>query len=97
LYRKQVVDGVYRLDKGALLDDFFRFFHELGVGAMLLGGHGMDIEQRMVPFMWYLLLHGLKILVRVERINALPVLMFSDGVLMPLVGFNAPQVQYRVC
>ena len=23
LYRKQVVDGVYRLDEGALLDDFF--------------------------------------------------------------------------
>ncbi len=25
LYRKQVVDGVYRLDEGALLDDFFSF------------------------------------------------------------------------
>lgn len=24
LYRKQVVDGVYRLDEGALLDDFFQ-------------------------------------------------------------------------
>jgi hypothetical protein len=23
LYRKQVVDGVYRLDAGAVLDDFF--------------------------------------------------------------------------
>jgi hypothetical protein len=23
LYRKQVVNGVYRLDEGALLDDFF--------------------------------------------------------------------------
>jgi hypothetical protein len=23
LYRKQVVDGVYRLDEGAVLDDFF--------------------------------------------------------------------------
>jgi hypothetical protein len=23
LYRRQVVDGVYRLDEGALLDDFF--------------------------------------------------------------------------
>ena len=31
LYRKQVVDGVYRLDEGALLDDFFCFLHQLGV------------------------------------------------------------------
>ena len=35
LYRKQVVDGVYRLDEGALLDDFFHFLQELGVMAML--------------------------------------------------------------
>ena len=25
LYRKQVVDGVYQLDEGAVLDDFFHF------------------------------------------------------------------------
>ena len=31
LYRKQVVDGVYRLDEGALLDDFFHFLQALGV------------------------------------------------------------------
>jgi hypothetical protein len=31
LYRKQVVDGVYRLDDGALLDDFFHFLQELRV------------------------------------------------------------------
>jgi hypothetical protein len=30
LYRKQVADGVYRLDEGALLDDFFYFLHKLG-------------------------------------------------------------------
>ncbi|MGH8059856.1 MAG: hypothetical protein ACREOH_21895 [Candidatus Entotheonellia bacterium] len=30
LYRKQVVDGVYQLDAGALLDDFFYFLQELG-------------------------------------------------------------------
>jgi hypothetical protein len=31
LYRKQVVDGVYQQDEGALLDDFFYFLQELGV------------------------------------------------------------------
>lgn len=30
LYRQQVVDGVYRLDEGALLDDCFHCLHELG-------------------------------------------------------------------
>jgi hypothetical protein len=30
LYRKQVVDRIYRLDEGALLDDFFCFLNELG-------------------------------------------------------------------
>jgi hypothetical protein len=28
LYRKEVVDGVFRLDKGALLDDVFHFLQE---------------------------------------------------------------------
>jgi hypothetical protein len=32
LYRKQEVDGVYQLDEGALLDDFFYFLDGLGVG-----------------------------------------------------------------
>jgi hypothetical protein len=31
LYRKEVVDGVYRLDEGALLDDFFYFLRAVGV------------------------------------------------------------------
>jgi predicted aminopeptidase len=31
LYRKQIVDAVYQLDEGALLDDFFYFLQQLGV------------------------------------------------------------------
>ena len=31
LYRKQVVDGVYRLDEGALMADFFSFLEQLKV------------------------------------------------------------------
>jgi hypothetical protein len=34
LYRKQVVDGVYRLDEGAVLDDFLHFLPLLGVMAL---------------------------------------------------------------
>ena len=31
LYRKQLVDGVYRLDEGTLLDDFYHFLQALRV------------------------------------------------------------------
>ena len=40
LYRKQVVDGVYRLDAGALLDDFLHFLRALGVMDLLADVHG---------------------------------------------------------
>jgi hypothetical protein len=33
----------------------------------------------------------------IERINALPSLLFSDEALRQLVGFNAPQVRQGVC
>jgi hypothetical protein len=97
LYRKQVVDGVYRLAEGALLDDFFHFLQELGVMAMLQEVHGTGIERVMVPFVQYLLLYGLKTLFGIESLNALPALVFSDEALMQLVGFNAQQVRYGVC
>lgn len=50
LYRKQVVDGVYRLDAGALLDDCFHFLHALGVMALLEQVRGAAIHRVMVPF-----------------------------------------------
>jgi hypothetical protein len=50
LYRKQVVDGVYRLDEGAVLDDFFHFWQSLGVMALLEQASGAGIHRAMVPF-----------------------------------------------
>ena len=97
LYRKQVVDGVYRLDEGALLDDFFHFLQELGVVDLLERVRGKAIQREMVPFVQYLLLYGLKTLFGVESMNALPALLFSDEALMRLVGFNATQVREGVC
>jgi hypothetical protein len=35
LYRQQEVDGVYRLDEGAVLDDFFHFLQSIGVMPLL--------------------------------------------------------------
>ncbi len=97
LYRKQVVDGVYQLDEGALLDDFFYFLQELGVGDWFSDVQGTGIQREMVPVVQYLLLYSLKTLFGIESMNALPALLFSDEALMRLVGFNAQQVRQGVC
>lgn len=97
LYRKQVVDGVYPLDAGALLDEFFYFLRELGVVALLEDVRGTGIEREMVPMVQYVLLYELKTLFGIERMNALPELLFSDEASMRLVGFNAHQVRHGVC
>jgi hypothetical protein len=97
LYRKQVVDGVYRLDEGAVLDDFFHFLEQVGVMALLAEAHGAGIQRQMLPFSQYVLLYSLKTLFGIESINALPALLFSDEALMQLVGFNARQVRHGVC
>jgi hypothetical protein len=97
LYRKEVVDGVYRLDEGALLDDFFHFLQELGVLELMEGVQGTALQREMVPVVQYLLLYGLKTLFGIESMHALPALLFSDEALMQLVGFNAQQVRHGVC
>ena len=97
LYRKQLVDGVYRLDEGALLDDFFHFLQGIGVMALLEEVHGAAIHREMLPFVQYVLLYGVKTLFGIKSINALPSLLFSDEALMQLVGFNAQQVRQGIC
>ena len=54
LYRKEVVDGVYRLDEGALLDDFFHFLRELGVLELMEAVQGTALQREMVPVVQYL-------------------------------------------
>jgi hypothetical protein len=49
LYRRQVVDGVYRLDEGALLDDFFYFLQQLGVVDWLSDVRSTTVQREMVP------------------------------------------------
>jgi hypothetical protein len=56
LYRRQVVDGVYRLDEGALLDDFFSFLQQLGVVDGLNDVRRTTIPREMVPVVQYVLL-----------------------------------------
>jgi hypothetical protein len=97
LYRKPEVDAVYRLDEGAVLDDFFHFLQSIGVLALLEEVHGAAIQREMLPFVQYVLLYGLKTLLGIESMNALPPLLFSDEALMQLVGFTAQQVREGVC
>jgi hypothetical protein len=97
LYRKQEIDGVYRLDEGAVLDEFFHFLQAIGVMSLLEEVHGTAIQREMVPDVQYVLLYGLKTLFGLESMNALPALLFSDEALMQLVGFNAQQVRHGVC
>jgi hypothetical protein len=96
LYRKQLVDGVYRLDEGALLDDFLHFLQAIGVMELLAEAHGAAIPRAMVPAVPDVLLDGVQTLWGSERINARPHLLCSDAALMPLVGFNAPQGRHGV-
>ena len=93
LYRKQVIDGVYQLDEGALLDDFCSFLQQLGVVDLLDNVQGTAVQREMVPFVQYILLYSLKTLFGIESMHALPALLFSDEALMRLVGFNAQQVR----
>jgi hypothetical protein len=97
LYRKQDVHGVYGLDEGAVLDDFFHFLQALGLLALLKEVHGTAIQREMVPYVPYVLLDGLKPLFAIKSMNALPPLLCSDEALMQLVGFNAQQVRQGVC
>jgi hypothetical protein len=97
LYRKPLVDGVYRLDEGALLDDFLHFLQAIGVLTLLQEAHGAAIQRTMLPFVQYVLLYGVKTLFGIESMNALPSLLFSDEAVMQLVGFNAQQVRQGIC
>ena len=49
LHRKQLVDGVYQLDEGALLDDFSHFSQAIGVMALLSWSTAQPPNARCAP------------------------------------------------
>jgi hypothetical protein len=97
LYRQQEVDGGYRLDDGAVLDDCFHFLGQIGVMALLAEVHGTAMQREMVPDVPYVWRYGLKTLFGIERLNALPARLCSDAALMQRVGFKAQHVRQGVC
>src|SRR5919108_2216651 len=72
LSRQHVVDGVYRRDEGARLDDVFHFLRELGVLGLMAGVPGQALQRAMVPCVQYLLLDSLKTLGGSESMHARP-------------------------
>jgi hypothetical protein len=97
LYRQPLVDGVYRLDEGALLEDFLHFLQAIGVMVWLEEAHGAAIHRQMVPCVQYVLLYSLKTRFGRERIQALPSRLCSDEALMQWVGVNAQQGRQGIC
>jgi hypothetical protein len=65
--------------------------------VLLEEAHGAAIHRQMVPCVPYVLLYSMKTLFGMERIKALPSLLFSDEALMQWVGFNAQQVRQGLC
>ena len=49
LYRKELVDGVYPLDAGAVLDEFLHFLRDLGIVEWLEDVRGKGIQRELVP------------------------------------------------
>jgi hypothetical protein len=96
LYRTQVIDGVYRLDDGALLDAFFHDLEDVGVMALLTEVHGTARPRERVPCVHDVLRYSLKTRCGMESRQALPAWWCSDAALMPLVGVNAPQVRQGI-
>jgi hypothetical protein len=88
LYRKQLVDGVYCLDKVAVSDEFFYLLAQMGAMVLLSELQGTAIQREMVPFLPHLLLYGLKTLCGIEGMHAPLALLSSDEALMQPVGFN---------
>ena len=82
LYRELVLEGVYKLDAGALLDDFFYVLQELGVGEWLGDVQGTAVQREMVPFVQHVPLYSLKTLCGIKSRPALPALLCSDEALM---------------
>ena len=72
LYRQPLVDGVYRLDEGALRDDFLPFLQAIGVMGLLEEVHGAALQRQIVSFVPYVLRYGVKTLFGIARSNAQP-------------------------
>jgi hypothetical protein len=85
--------GDLQLEEGAILDAFVPFLDEIGVVPRWQALQGDGIKREMVDFFQYVMLYGMKTLLGIEAMNALPALLVSDEAAMRLAGFNAVQLR----
>ncbi len=97
LYRKQPVDGVDRLDEGAVLDDLFHLRERLGVMVLLEQVPGAAIQRAMVPYVQEVLLDGLQTWFGIKSMKALPPWLCSAEAVMPWVGCKAQPGRPGIC
>ena len=97
LDRTPVVDGVYRLDEGALWDDFVHVRQERGGVDVWERVRGTALERAMGPVGPDRLRDGLQPRCGVASMHALPALRRSAEALRRLVGFKATQGREGVC
>jgi hypothetical protein len=88
-----VGDGVYRLDAGARLDDFFPCLQASAGLAVLDQVPGTALHRERRPCGPSLLRDGLKTVVGRGRLHARPGVRCSDEARRPLVGCKAQQVR----
>jgi hypothetical protein len=89
LCRKHVVDGVYRLDEGALLDAVFYCLQDLGVVDWLGEVQGTATHRERVPCAQYLLLAEYSLLLGVNIKDRPPGLGTRQQILAQY-GLTAP-------
>jgi len=97
LWKKPAVDAISRLEEGAILDECVHFLDEVGVLPRWQALQGDGIQREMVDFCQYAMLYGMKTLLGLAAMNALPALLFSDEAAMRLAGFNAVQMRDGIC
>jgi hypothetical protein len=97
LWKKQPVDAIASLEEGAILDEFVHFLDEVSVLSRWQALQGEDIQREMVDFFQYVMLYGMKTLLGIEAMNALPDLLCSDEAAMRLAGFQAMQIRQGIC
>src|SRR5690348_14164903 len=93
LHAGQEIDAMHELSEAGLLDEFFAFLEEMGMMAVLEQVKLPNVKRESIPSIQFVLLYLLRVLFGGKSMNELPKLLFSNGGLMKLVGFNATQIE----
>ena len=97
IHRNRQMDGIHELDDNGILDGFYEWLEEAGVIKMVKEISGCGVQRMMIPFFQYVVVYFLKVLYGIESMCSLPRLLFSNQSAMKIAGFNAHQIENRIC